>query len=580
MPGSPSMSSGRPRRRASQVIGGEGVVGEVAGLAERVGQVVRRAERRPRVHGASIPDDVPIRKRTFTGRPRPSSQAVSPATRTPECIAVDDRSSDAVTQRPRTCGRAVRAGRSEQGDDCRGQLAEGEAADQAGDDHGQAPVGEHREGRLVGVRAGEPAGPQRLDEHPRRPGSPRSPSAATTAGPSVSRVSRPMVSDPTSRASPVRRHASAVRSCGAVGSDAGGDDPASGRSATGEARDAQHDRGHRDGRPARRASRGCWAACAPRASPARCGPSRATAAPAVSSPASASAPASRFCTTSGSGSGRASMAAAPATRASAVRIQARKVRSLASEKRGSGSVPVGVDAARPAVLGVGHAGHHPRLQVVEVAGRVEVAPGGEVAALDEVVRGGAQVVAGAPVAARRGDDGRPVVAADGHRVARDAVVGRPREGRAPVGPARGQDALGPPRRVTSGRSTRVTSARSSSPALEVGQPGPQRGAHPLVPVVGVHDLDARAPTSAATSSPAAPTTTTTRSQPARGHPGHGGLDEGRATVGEPHEGLRAAHPAAGPGGEHEPHGGHGASLPRGPRRSGWRRPRSGGWVFG
>ena len=44
---------------------GEGVVGEVAGRAQRVGQVVRRSERRPRVHGASIPDDVPIRKESL-----------------------------------------------------------------------------------------------------------------------------------------------------------------------------------------------------------------------------------------------------------------------------------------------------------------------------------------------------------------------------------------------------------------------------------------------------------------------------------------------------------------------------------
>ena len=189
------------------------------------------------------------------------------------------------------------------------------------------------------------------------------------------------------------------------------------------------------------------------------------------------------------------------------------------------------------------------------------------------------MVAGAPVAARRGDDGRPVVAPDGHRVPGHAVVGRPRESRSPLGPGRVQDALdhlgADVGQVDEGDEREVVVARP-----EVGQPGPQRGAHPLVPVVGVHDLRPRALDERRDLVAGGADDDDHAVAPARDHPGHGRLHEGRPTVGEPHEGLRAAHPAAGPGGEHEPDGGHGASLPRAAgSSSGGAVVARGSWVF-
>ena len=172
----PAQAQGEPGDRR------EGVVGEVAGLAERIGQVVRRAERRPRVHGASIPDDVPIRKRTPAPGRTVGSGRTAPRRSSGPC---PHRAVHRATGRARNGRRHRRvlltrpAGPTEcctsvqsRADDGGEQLAEGEAADQAGDDHRQAPVGEHREGRLLGVRAREPARPQRLEQHPAGQGRP------------------------------------------------------------------------------------------------------------------------------------------------------------------------------------------------------------------------------------------------------------------------------------------------------------------------------------------------------------------------------------------------------------------------
>ena len=71
---------------------------------------------------------------------------------------------------------------AEQSGDRGEQLAEGQAAHEARDHHRQPPVGQHREGRLVRVRASHPPRPQRLDEHPARPGSRRPRSAAPPPG--------------------------------------------------------------------------------------------------------------------------------------------------------------------------------------------------------------------------------------------------------------------------------------------------------------------------------------------------------------------------------------------------------------
>ena len=232
-----------------------------------------------------------------------------------------------------TTGAAAPSDEAHDGGD---QLAEGQATDQARDHHRQPPVGQHREARLLGVRAREPAGAHRLDEHPAGEG--RTDRSRQDDGGTERVEGEPPDGQGTDeQGQPVRRQASAVRSCGAVGSDAGRDDPASGRSATGEAGDAQHDRRHRDRRRTTSIAGLLGSACPSRiARSVRDQPRQA--APAVSSPASAKHRRGGSAPCRSAERQRVDGRRAGDER-QRVRIQARKVRSLASENARVGLLP-------------------------------------------------------------------------------------------------------------------------------------------------------------------------------------------------------------------------------------------------
>ena len=197
----------------------------------------------------------------------------------------------------------------------------------------------------------------------------------------------------------------------------------------------------------------------------------------------------------------------------------------------------------------------------KVLGGVEVAAGREVAALDEPVRGDAQVVTGAAVAAGRGCAPRP----SGRGRSPPGGRARRRTPPAPAPRARHRRRRRAPATmtaaVTSGRSTRVTRARSSSACSRWRRP-------------------ARSEAPIPSSQSSATTTSRARAGDQRGgllgcradddhhavaaaleHPRHSRLDQRGATVGEPHQGLGSAHPPPGPGGEDEPDGAHPAARP-------------------
>ncbi len=111
----------------------------------------------------------------------------------------------------------------------------------------------------------------------------------------------------------------------------------------------------------------------------------------------------------------------------------------------------------------------------EPLGGVHVGPGGQVAALDQRHGVGAQVGARPLVALGARRHAGPVVAPEEDGVAGRPGVRRPRERVAPSTRAAGR-----PLRPTSGRSTRVTTQRSSSGAGggDRVQPGPKRGPMP------------------------------------------------------------------------------------------------------
>ena len=234
-----------------------------------------------------------------------------------------------------------------------GQLTEGEAADQPGDDHGRRPSASTEKAgssgcgrasrRARSASSEHPAGQGRGDHGRQRP----RPGRACRG--SAGRWS----ATPTSSARPVRRHASAVRSCGAVASDA---------EAT-----TRHPGGQP---PVKLATPSTTAATATAASttsiagllgkPVPLGIARSVraqprhAAAAVSRPASASR--------RRGGPARCRRAAAAARRGSRTGDEGQRGAdpgeegALVGEREARvGLVAVGVDAARPAVLGVGHA---------------------------------------------------------------------------------------------------------------------------------------------------------------------------------------------------------------------------------
>ena len=188
---------------------------------------------------------------------------------------------------------------------------------------------------------------------------------------------------------------------------------------------------------------------------------------------------------------------------------------------------------------------------------VDVAAGGEVAALDELdlVR----------PPGRRGRPGRP-----------GRTRGRPASGRGRGGPGApacpsydarartcGARAARPTRATTSGtRSGRSTSDSMTKPSVEsvkAQHPRPERGAHALGPVLGHHHprlLRERRRAARAACSASAPRTTVTRRQPPSSRLVTPTPQPGTAVVGD--QRLGGPHPAPGPGGEQQSF--HAASL--------------------
>ena len=275
------------------------------------------------------------------------------------------------------------------------------------------------------------------------------------------------------------------------------------------------------------------------------------------------------------------MAAAPATRARRGADPGEEGALVGEREARVGLGAVGVDAARPAVLGVVHRA------IIPAAGRRGRRPcRGRARWRGRRTRRGRAGVARRWSRAPRSPRAVVMTAAQWsrpmrHRVARERRRRRPaREPRVRRARAACQDApddLGADvRQVDEGDEREVVVARP-----EVGQPGPQRGAHPLVPVVGVHDLGPRAlderrdlvagsaddddhAVAPARRSPGprpSPRGSGPRRRAARG-------PSGRPSVGRPRRRARARRwswrqPAT-----------------RAPDEFGWRRRARGSWVFG
>lgn len=195
---------------------------------------------------------------------------------------------------------------------------------------------------------------------------------------------------------------------------------------------------------------------------------------------------------------------------------------------------------------------------------VEVAPAADVAALDGGRRVGGEVVAGAAVARGGARDRGPVRAAEDDGVAGHAVVGGAEEDVRPGGVGGGRhpgEHLRPDvREVDEGDERGVDACGRVG---EVGQARPEAGAHPLGPALGDDDLRAGGAGERGRLVGARAEDRDDGVETGRAQVGEGGLEEGRAVGVGPQEGLGAAHPAPGPGGEEQPGGGHGASLPPG-----------------
>ena len=205
---------------------------------------------------------------------------------------------------------------------------------------------------------------------------------------------------------------------------------------------------------------------------------------------------------------------------------------------------------------------------IQLVRGVCVAAGGEVAALEQRRRVRGEVVAGSAVAAGGSGHLGPVVAAEQHRVPGDPVVRGAGPDGGPGTPCDGQDAavhagadVGEVDEGDEGRLD-VGAGRLG----EVGETGAERGAHPLLPVGGDHDLGVHrlgqggGPLRLGAEDDDDPFETGVH------EPVEGGLEEGRAVRGGADEGLRATHPASGSGGEEQADGRHDGQPATGYRR--------------